>query len=256
MQKWLPDSFGSDGATATAVLHTDDAIFEAEDTAPGDPLDDKNRLFMSESGFSGPEAIMAHLTREERAQVFELVEQDIAKVYEDQEVELRTKLEADLDEARQGFDTALATFSVHLKQAMENHIKETADASARLATQLAEKIVRKKVSMDQEILARAIETALFKIEGTKSITVSVNPGQAEWLEAHDGVREKLGIQEIVSDRRIEPGGCLLKTEKQEWDATVSGQLKYLSELVEEMIITGDAPDLSGEEGTDAKPDLD
>ena len=115
MQKWLPDAFTSDLATATAVLHADDACFEAEESVSDELLDEKDRLFMSESGFSGPEAIMAHLTREERAQVFELVEQDLAKVYQDQEVELRAKLEADLNEARQGFETALASWSDQLK---------------------------------------------------------------------------------------------------------------------------------------------
>ena len=256
MQKWLPDAFESDEATATTVLLADDAIFEAENTDPDEPMDEKSRLFMSESGFSGPEAIMTHLTRDERAQVFELVEQDIGRVYQEQEAELRSKLDADLNEVRRGFDTALASWSEKLQQAMEIHIKDTADGSARLAVQLAEKIIRKKVGMDHDVLTRAIETALFKIDGTKSITVSVNPEQAEWLESQDGVIEKLGIQQVVSDRRIESGGCLLKTDKQEWDATVKGQLKYLSELVEEMIITGDTPDFSGEEGTDAELDLD
>ena len=100
-----------------------------------------------------------------------------------------------------------------------------------------------------------IETALFKIDGTKSLCVSVNPLQAEWLETQDDVKKKLGITEVVSDRRIEAGGCLIKTENQEWDVTVNGQLKYLSDLVEEMITTADAPELSGEEGTDAETSL-
>ncbi len=256
MQKWLPDDFGTPDATAAAVVHADDSIFESDADAAGSEVTESSRLFLSESGFSGPEAIMAHLTKEERAQVFELAEQDITKIYEERENELRTKMDNDLNELRQGFDTAFSSWSQNIHRAMATHMKETADASARMAVQIAEKIIRQKINVDHDILLRALETALFKIDGNKSVIINVNPLQAEWLESHAEVRKKLGIQQVVADRRIEPGGCVVKTEKEEWDATISSQLEYLSEMVEEMITTGDEPDLSAEDGTDAEPSLD
>jgi len=255
MQKWLPDEFSSDFAPAATLAQAGAGAFESEKSNQQTGQSDNQRLFLSESGFSGPEAIMAHLTREERAQVFELVEQDIKAEYEEREKELRAKLAADKEESHRNFEEALTVWSDKITQAMSNHMKETADAAARLAVQLAEKVVRKNVSLDNEVLLRAIETALFKIDTSKTLTLNINPAQAQWLETLPQVIEKFGIEQIVSDRRIEPGGCLIKTEKQEWDVTVSGQLNYLSELVEEMITTADAPDLTGEDGKDAEPVL-
>jgi len=254
MQKWLPDEFSSPSRTSVAA-NTDPSVFESDNSSSSSVQTENQRLFMSETGFSGPEAIMAHLTREERAQVFELVEQDIKAEYHERETELREQFQKDLASAENQFTETFNQWSENLHRAMAIHMKETADASARLAVQLAEKIVRRKIIMGNEILVKAIETALFKIDGTKSITVNINPEQAQWLESQDQLREKLGIEQIVSDRRIDPGGCLVKTEKQQWDVTIAGQLNYLSELVEEMITTADAPALAGEEGTDAEPIL-
>ncbi len=254
MQKWLPDEFSSSSRTSVAA-NTDPSVFESDNSRSDAIQTENQRLFMSESGFSGPDAIMAHLTREERAQVFELVEQDIKAEYQERETELREQFQKDLSSVENQFTETFNQWTENLHRAMAIHMKETADASARLAVQLAEKIVRQKIIMDNEILVKAIETALFKIDGTKSITVNINPEQAQWLESQDQLREKLGIEQIVSDRRIDPGGCLVKTEKQQWDVTIAGQLNYLSELVEEMITTADAPALAGEEGTDAEPIL-
>ncbi len=256
MQKWLPDDFASGNTATAAVVHPDGGAFESNSLESDIHQDEKNRLFLSESGFSGPEAIMTHLTREERAQVFELVEQDITKIYEEREVELRLSLEADQNKNRQDFDQAFNTWTENLQLSLASHLKETADASARLAIQLAGKIVRETIKLDDEVLIRAMEATLFKIEGTKTITVSLNPTQAEWLENQAGLKEKLGIGQIVSDRRVEAGGCLISTEKQEWDATIESQLNYLGELVEEMIATAKEPDLSGEDGKDATLGLD
>jgi type III secretion protein L len=256
MQKWLPDSFASDVSAPAAVLQKDDGIFEADHSGSGMCDNEKQRLFRSESGFSGPEAIMAHLTREERTQVFELVEQDISRDFEAREKELRANFEKEMVEAKNSFNSALDSWTENLHQALVSHLKETADCTARLAIQLAEKIVRAKVETDPEILLRALETTLFKIDGTKQIVVNVNPEQVQWLESRQDLLAKLGITQIVADRRVEAGGCIVKTHKQEWDATIKGQLAYMEELVEEMLTTADEPDLSGKGGSDEDPQLD
>ena len=272
MQKWFPDAFETEGAgsesfksdsIATAkVIPGEDKSFQANQLHSNqleDLADDQasnNRLFMSESGFSGPEAIMQHLTRDERAQVFELVEQDITKEYEVREQELGQKFASDLAKAEENFNASLKSFSENMLKAISAHLKETADASARLAIQLAEKIVRSHVNSDHEILVKALETTLFKIDGAKTVIINVNPEQVDYLNNKPELLARLGINQVVADRRIDMGGCLVKTEKMEWDATIKGQLEYLGELVEEMIATGDEPDLTGKGQSSDEPKLD
>ncbi len=262
MQKWLPDAFSTEASTPAAVVHGDDLGFESEQALQSNPQDvedgqaTKKRLFMSESGFSGPQAIMNHLTPDERAQVFELVEQDISRDFTKRETELRAQLASDFDQAQKNFLDTMESFSQNLQQAMATHMKEVADMSARLALQLAEKIVRSRVEADPDILIKALETTLFKVDSSKSIIVNVNPEQVELLDNQPQLLERLGINQVVADRRVDPGGCLVRTEKMEWDATLKGQLEYLNEVVEEMIATGDQPDLTGKGVSPDEPSLD
>ncbi len=242
MQKWLPDAFASE--PAPAVLPREKSSFESDQSAAPDAQGNRSHLFVSESGLSAPDKIMNHLTPEERAQVFELVEQDIKRDYETREQELRQQFTADLDKNRLAFDEALAAYVENISRSVTANLKESADESARLAVQLAEKIIRQQVKIDHYTLVRAMETTHFKIEGAREVTVCVSPEEAGWLNGHPEVCERLGIHKVVADRRVDSGGCLVKTEKREWDATVKGQLDFLGELVEEMINTAAEPDLS------------
>jgi len=262
MQNWLPDAFTSEDLATATVVPANGNAFEADHAAKDEAPDfadiqaNNKRLFMSESGFNGPEAIMKHLTPEERTQIFDLVEQDISKDFQQRELELREKFASDLEKAQRNCNASLESFSDNLLQAMSKHMKDTADASARLTIQLAEKIVRSKVHTDHEILVKAMETTLFKIDGAKTVIISVNPDQIEYLNSKPELLERLGINQVVADRRVDMGGCLVKTEKLEWDATIKGQLEYLSELIEEMIATGDEPDLTGKGQSTDEPILD
>lgn len=260
MQKWLPEPFedfsAPVAAVAGAVLDAQAATFETAAAETADEATDRDRLFLSEKGFKGPEAMMSHLTPEERAQVFDLVEQDISRDYEEREKEIVKENARQLEEARQNFDLALDQWTARLAAAQAEHLRETAAAAARLALQLAEKIIRDRVVEDPSVLTRGLETALFKLEGARGVTVCVNPEETDWLKEKGALLERLGIEQVLADRRVERGGCLVRTELKEWDATIKGQLAYLSELVEEMIATQDPPDLSGKDDTDVDPGLD
>jgi flagellar biosynthesis/type III secretory pathway protein FliH len=262
MQKWLPDAFTPDAPVVASMVGKATLEFESGYSQNTNALDaatdpsNGNRLFMSESGFSGPEAIMSHLTSDERAQVFELVEQDITRKFRKREEKLKEELVSDLDKARQDFQKTMDTWSENLENVLAAHLKKTADMSVRLAFHLAEKNVRTRVQCDQEILVRALETTLFKVDGDKKVIVNVNPDQVELLESQDKLKERLGIHQVVADRRVDAGGCLVRTEKMEWDATIKSQLEYLGELVEEMIATGDQPDLTGKGESPDDPGLD
>ncbi|MCP4293663.1 MAG: hypothetical protein GY780_17690 [bacterium] len=256
MQKWLPDAFTVEKPTGTAAQVQTPNNFEAEGLSDHQEQNDRNRMFMSESGFAGPETIMGHLTPEERNQVFDLVEQDIQRVFEAQENELIKNNQIELERVKTEFESTFNNWSAQLQDAMANHMKETADASARMALILAEKVIRKKIDSDPEILIRALETTLFKMDGKKTLTVSIHPEQVDLLNKQTELMERLGIDQVVSDRRVDPGGCIVQTEKQEWDATIKGQIESLGEIIEEMISTGETPDLSVEGKSDDNPILD
>lgn len=264
MQSWLPDPFEHSDTTITLADDRDDT-FSAAGAFPGATTDQDTPpagglAFRSEAGFSDAKNLMTTLTRHERAQVFELVEQDVATKYQAQEAALKTEFEQKLAEVKANYEKALGTwtteFSDNVSTQTQAELKTAAAASARLAIQLAGKIVRSAIKEDQDALVRVIETTLFKIQNDSGLSVSVHPDDAQWLDQDVELKQKLGIENVVADRRVEQGGCIIESAGREWDATLASQLDTLTEIVEEMITTvGSMPVMP--EGKDAhEPVLD
>lgn len=241
MQKWLPEPFEASGAIrATGMV--DPAAFQAEARPTGGASPEAARTFRSEAGFADARQLLNHLTQRERAQLFDLVEQDVARDYEQREKELRAGLEAQTAAAQENHRLALESLAGEMERVLGAQLKEIAEGSARLAIRLAEKVVRAAVAVDREILARALETAHYKLLDGNFLSVSLHPEDAEWLKAHSGLCERLKIGAINPDRRLERGGCLVKSGLQEVDATIARQLETLAEIVEEALATAGQPD--------------
>ncbi len=242
MQKWLPDAFESDNLVGAGPVLVGEA-FEKQEPAAGRCDDSIECRFRSESRFVDSQTLLGHLTRKERAELFELVEQDVARDYQEREDELRKQHQTAVQALDQQYRESLASLAAQLDAAVAGQLKEIAAAGARLAVQLAEKIVRKTIDLDPEVLLRALDTIQYKLLDETELHLSLNPEDAAWLEARPEVLEELGIAQIHADRRIEKGGCIVRAGAREWDGTIQRQLESLTEIVEEAIAT--APDPGG-----------
>jgi len=251
MQKWCPEPFDLAEPTAPSVARPA-AGFETDPTDVGSA----QFLFRSESGFVDQEALMGSLTRAERSQIFELVELEVADVYTARETVLKAEHQAILDQMRTEHETALAGLGTAVETTLGALRQDMAAASARLAVQLAEKIVRATVKIDAEVLVRNLETTLFKVHGSGPVSVDVNPTDAQWLAEHPEILEKLQIITVNRDRRIEAGGGLVRAGSHTWDATLGSQLETLSEVVEEMIATAEPTPIAPAPETPDEPGLD
>jgi flagellar biosynthesis/type III secretory pathway protein FliH len=240
MQKWSPEAFSDDVAPVGGVA-VDPSLFESGGPA-GDGLEAVARKFRSESGFSDPQSLLASLTQEERTQIFELVEMDVAEDYDAREKELSEHFASELQAAKAEHDARFDAWTRELGQTVEEDRRALTAAAADLALQLAGKIVRGAVPLDREALVRAIETTVFKLDKDHPLTVHVSPEDAAWLDEHPQVREKLNIAAVVADRRVETGGAVVKADGREWDVTLGGQLEALGEVVREMVSVGGAGD--------------
>ncbi len=103
----------------------------------------------------------------------------------------------------------------------------------RLATRMAEFIVRKTVKIDEEVAERVIRAALDEISEVKEISLVLHPEDYklahEVVEAEKKDHPSLTEITLVEDTRLEPGGCLIRTDFGDLDATISGQLEHLSD---------------------------
>ena len=250
MQTWLPDEFVDGLPINSAPCPQWDKLPLAEGSS-GDCANPADR-FQKESRFVDPNSLLSNLTKDERALIFELAEQDVARQYEDRESELKAELEKNLAEAKSDYESRRETWSREFGEKISQRVSEElvniSKASAQLAVQLAGKITRSLVPLDQEILVRGIQTALFKIPGSQPIHLVVHPDDAGWLKEQQDLLGQLNITTVDGDRRLEPGGCLLQSGGREWDSTIAGQLETLGEVVQEAIATaGSEPTLSPSE---------
>jgi hypothetical protein len=239
MQKWcpeplLPDTAGDDRFVAVAVKSGERTVFRPE------------------AGFADQQNLLGQLSREERAQLVELVEVDLRAEYDARLAVETARLVAqhmdDLAVARASLTSCQEAFATNAVAAFAMASRDLADAAVALAVQLAEKLIRVRVETDQGVLQRAIETILFKAEPGLQLEVTCHPDDALLFTASAEVRARLRIGVVKEDRRIARGGCLVRAGDLEWDATLQRQLSFLEEVAR-AALDGDAPQEANSNGS-------
>lgn len=229
MRKWSPDPFGAVTPAAAPVFEPWPQV-----RPPG----------------TDPSAFKAAAVAEPEARETETREKDEALTrLNDRLRTLQTEHARALDEAREDFRSSLRAWQDAQEERREHDARRLAEAAAGLAVAMAEKIVRARVKTDRGVLLRTLETALFKIQSTKRVTVFVHPDDAVWLETDEDTRRKLRLEAVVPDRRVAPGGCRIRCGHEEWDATLASQLAGLGRLVEDTL--RDTEPVSKDAGDDA-----
>jgi len=254
MQKWCPEAFD------TAVIDQfSGVIADSEFSSDSTPaITDEESLesrFRSESRFTSSEALLNHLTRKERATLFDLVEQDVATEYEEKAAENLKQQAQQLKTLEDSFHQGLENLASEMDAAWGRRIKEMSEASARLAIQLAEKIVRAKVAVDETVVARALETAHYKLKDASELSVTVSPDDLVYLEKQSELLKGMKIAHLSSDRRIQRGGCIVKAQDEQWDASVNRQLETLGEIIEEAIARAEPTNLREQPEKDNEPEV-
>jgi flagellar assembly protein FliH len=235
MQKWCPEPL--------AVEPSAGGGFEPLATASVQPQD---ASFRPEAGFADPHNLLRQLSRQERAQVMELLEQDLRREYEERWT--RDTAERDAAEAERLATEVTAhqqwqqELAAQLRAELEDALAAVVRQTAAMASLMAAKVVRREVATDPGVLVRALETVIYKAAAGCSLSVTVHPDDAAWLTGAAELRDRLRIREVKEDRRLERGGCLVKTDDLEWDATVERQLAVLAEALDEALATPPDPD--------------
>lgn len=232
MRKWSPEPFDASRETVVAGVAPPAGDFTA---LAGEPAKQatgggtRAARFRREAGFASGEAIMAHLTPEERATVFELAEIDVAKSYDRKLKQVEQEFEARLRQQQE----MMRSWASGFQEAVNAELRDLTASCIDFSLQLASRIVRRTVAVDREPMIRALETVLFKIPTSSRMNITAHPDDAAWLQQDPELRERLGIGEVQGDRRISRGGCHIEAAGREWDATLEGQLEALTRLVEE-----------------------
>ncbi len=128
--------------------------------------------------------------------------------------DLRGQLTTTLDE--------LAGLREHLATQAEHEL-------VRLALEIAKKVVQREVRVDREIVLTLARVALARLHSRANATVRLHPEDYAYVWSH---RERLnseGAVEIVEDRTVGLGGCIVQSELGEIDARIEQQFAEIEQ---------------------------
>ena len=107
----------------------------------------------------------------------------------------------------------------------------------KLSVEIAEKILRHEISADSEAVLGTVRAALRQLKDKESVRLRVNPADREVVASNrDKLRDSVdGVRsiEIVEDRRVDRGGCVVESAGGGIDARIASQLSEVMRVLQE-----------------------
>lgn len=149
---------------------------------------------------------------------------------------------AGLEEGRQRVEQAcraLQEVVEGLAREREALMASVEQRACELALMIAEKILATSLEVDRELVRSVVAGALRRVVECDRVVVAVNPDDLDVVrEAGQDLAGRLGGPsrvEVVADRRVERGGCVVRTAVGEIDARASEQLARAREILAEAL---------------------
>lgn len=164
---------------------------------------------------------------------------------------VRARAEAEGYEA--GFASGMAAAraeSAPILETLEAIVREAAGARdvlaealelrvAELAVLVAQKVLGATVEARPEAVLEVVGAALRRVVARDHLVIEVNPADLDLVREHvEGMTGRLGgfhRVEVVAERRVGRGGCLLRTQEGEVDASFEEQLERAEAVLVETL---------------------
>jgi len=237
MRKWYPEPFdenrgkdqrGEDPLVSFETVSASIASFPENHAAD-------NPRFEKDLGLKDRQSSWDLIDQVDKDHLLDRARDILQVEFDTREMELRRRHQEELGEVRSEFVQRLDNWCRELTAGHDLQRQGIATEAAGLALALARKIIRDTVEVDPGFVTRTLETALFKVRDANPLTVILHPDDANLLNDNPDLMSGLRIGSVVPDRRVEKGGCLVRAGVREWDATLSRQMDFLSEIVEETL---------------------
>jgi len=113
---------------------------------------------------------------------------------------------------------------------------------ARLAVSVAEKILRRRLNDDPELVVAMVGEAIRRAHNGETLRVRANPRDVPLIEAHEGelAASVAGLKnlELIEDLGIAPGGCVVETGHGYIDARIDSQLELVENALRAAVNDG------------------
>lgn len=105
---------------------------------------------------------------------------------------------------------------------------------AALATDIARKVIKQELAQSPEAVLSVVRACMHRLK-EKEARVRVCPKDLDTVrgarESFLGIADGLSDLEIVSDRRVQPGGCIVDTPSGSMDARLETQLEHIEQAL-------------------------
>lgn len=170
--------------------------------------------------------------RDEAAQIIAEAEEQSAIMAEAARdrlsAEIRQELEAEMNiqinQLRDQFAATIEQVSCLSSQIIAQSETEMVEFSL----EIAKKIVGREVTIDREVALTLVKISLAKLHNRTFAKVLLNPEDYAYIQAHLEKADFHGSIELVEDRSISLGGCLIQTETGEIDARIESQFDEIA----------------------------
>ena len=140
-----------------------------------------------------------------------------------------------INRVQEDYESSIKTLQAiceELNSIRETILHNSSEEMRNLVLIIAEKIIRKSLSEQQQTILNTVNEALQKAIRTDEFVISVHPDDLETISSHssDFIKSVNGLEKIIvkSDSGIEQGGCFIESNNCTIDATISSQLKIIS----------------------------
>lgn len=146
---------------------------------------------------------------------------------------------AEVDAERAQFRSALDALVARIEEERQRLWKEAEPQIIAFVLEIAQRIVKEEAQINRDIALSVIRNALRRVVDTETIRIRVHLEDLEIVRASredlmtlvDGIRHL----EIVEDRRVAPGGCIVETSAGTIDARLETQCAEIASVMQAML---------------------
>ncbi|MCS7272895.1 MAG: FliH/SctL family protein [Fimbriimonadales bacterium] len=157
--------------------------------------------------------------------------------YADGANEARQHAEATLQRTLENLHAQVAELCRVLRAEYDAYLQRTEQQMVELAIEVARKVVREELRLQPEHVVAVVRETLRRLQGFGRVRIRVHPLDVELVRRHRPLLLQVvdGIEaiEIVEDRRVGQGGCIIETDQGIYDARIDTQLSELERAIRE-----------------------
>ena len=133
----------------------------------------------------------------------------------------------ELESAKLAIDERLAEIEADAEKQIDDFWKSIEPELLKLSVEIAGKIIRREIDGQQDYVLETVKAGLHQLRDRRDVKIRVNSNDFEFVRQHkeDLAASFDGVQslELIEDRRVGEGGCIIESSNGHLDARVETQ---------------------------------